>query len=156
MRGPSLSVGQESIFLHRAAAKGPRSSVPGEAEATLHHRPSTQASRAALWPECLPPATCLPRKRPTTATTTVTNLARSTGGESLWTGVQSFQMGVLNTFRRVLPTQGYILITILSLGLNLQELQQKQIKCFLNVVMDEDNEHCSVKTNYIGHSRTTL
>lgn len=50
----------------------------------------------------------------------------------------------------------YILITILSLGLNLQELQQKQMEYFLNVVMDEDNEHCSVKSNYTGHSRTTL
>lgn len=39
--------------------------------------------------ECLPPATCLPRKRRTTATTTVTNLARSAGGESLFGPVYS-------------------------------------------------------------------
>lgn len=58
-------------------------------------------------------------------------------------------------FRRLFHTQEYILITILSLGLNLQELQQKQIEYFLNVVMDEDNDG-SVKTNYTGHSCTTL
>lgn len=141
MRGPALSVGQESSFSEERLQKARAPVFP---VATLHHRLPIRPSRAALWSGSAFPlrSVCHGKDQP-------------------WPPPQSqtwpVQMGeYIKYVQKNFSYSRYILITILSLGLNLQELQQKQMEYFLNVVMDEDNEHCSVKSNCTGHSRRTL